>query len=440
MLISSFRLLMLIQVRTAEPNTRTRGAQSTREKAKFEAWKVQQEKHVQELQKEKEAKRAEEARQAEAARKRRLQEQQRREEAQRTESVVRKKRQDAELHEAAQMRLHALETAVYEDLYEELMEAESACVAAKIQYTEAKRIWMEACDLQTQLGMKTELAQERCADSLKQVQIAEARRRAAEQEEETMRFAREQAEREGKEEEDEDSRHAAELAESIRKLEELQRVEEQDRLEGQRMAEDAAAEVQRKKIDAERLEAERSKRDKEERECLAREEKETAERRQVENLQRLYGQAAAKERARCLKRDKAFLAQTIWSERSALARYLSISIEFDSIRFSTEQPLTFESVPWPVLHAPRTISLDGIEWSAVEQFFGTVEVIVADPGEYKSLLEKTHRRFHPDKWRSRGIMNSVLDEHLRNKLEVAGNVVAQAVTPLWHRSKSKSKS
>lgn len=84
------------------------------------------------------------------------------------------------------------------------------------------------------------------------------------------------------------------------------------------------------------------------------------------------------------------------------------------------------------------MTFDGIEWNAVEQFFSAVEPLMSMPGEYKLLLEKTHRRFHPDKWRARGMMNSVLDEELRKKLEGAGNIVAQAVTPLWLKSKSGS--
>jgi hypothetical protein len=54
---------------------------------------------------------------------------------------------------------------------------------------------------------------------------------------------------------------------------------------------------------------------------------------------------------------------------------------------------------------------------------------------YKSLVEKVHRLFHPDKWKSRRSLVTVMDEELRKLLEEAGNVVAQAMTPIWRRSK-----
>ncbi|KAJ7143711.1 hypothetical protein C8R44DRAFT_758720 [Mycena epipterygia] len=55
--------------------------------------------------------------------------------------------------------------------------------------------------------------------------------------------------------------------------------------------------------------------------------------------------------------------------------------------------------------------------------------------EYGSLVEKVHRMFHPDKWKARGVLTTVMDEELRSSLETAGNVVAQAMTPLWRSSK-----
>ncbi|KIP03991.1 hypothetical protein PHLGIDRAFT_40064, partial [Phlebiopsis gigantea 11061_1 CR5-6] len=77
-----------------------------------------------------------------------------------------------------------------------------------------------------------------------------------------------------------------------------------------------------------------------------------------------------------------------------------VSVEFEGIKFCHTQPLTFGSVPWPLLTPPHKTTLDDVDWGAVEAFFAVAKLLVA-PEEYKSLVEKAHRRFHPDKWRAR---------------------------------------
>ncbi|KIP03996.1 hypothetical protein PHLGIDRAFT_38510, partial [Phlebiopsis gigantea 11061_1 CR5-6] len=77
-----------------------------------------------------------------------------------------------------------------------------------------------------------------------------------------------------------------------------------------------------------------------------------------------------------------------------------VSVDFDSIKFSTAQPLIFASVPWPLLIPPHKVTLEDIEWGAVEAFFAAARLVVAAE-EYKEFVEKAHRRFHPDKWRAR---------------------------------------
>jgi hypothetical protein len=106
------------------------------------------------------------------------------------------------------------------------------------------------------------------------------------------------------------------------------------------------------------------------------------------------------------------------------------SDQFDLIKFSEEQPLTLEGTPWPVLHSPYSLKVEHVEWSAVEGFFSAVRPLLS-VSEYRSLVEKSHRRFHPDRWRSRGLLATVHDVELRQELETAGNVVAQALTPIW---------
>ncbi|KIP05210.1 hypothetical protein PHLGIDRAFT_57800, partial [Phlebiopsis gigantea 11061_1 CR5-6] len=77
-----------------------------------------------------------------------------------------------------------------------------------------------------------------------------------------------------------------------------------------------------------------------------------------------------------------------------------VSVEFEDIKFCDTQPLTFGSVPWPLLALPHKATLDDIDWSAVEAFFAAVKLQVTT-SEYKALVEQAHRRFHPDRWRAR---------------------------------------
>ena len=44
-------------------------------------------------------------------------------------------------------------------------------------------------------------------------------------------------------------------------------------------------------------------------------------------------------------------------------------------------------------------------------------------------------RFHPDRWRARGLLKSMEDDDERGFVEVAANTVAQALTPLWREAK-----
>lgn len=149
---------------------------------------------------------------------------------------------------------------------------------------------------------------------------------------------------------------------------------------------------------------------------------------------REYHTAVEREQARCRRRDCIYWAPSYNTAQVSIDRFTAVSAEFDDTHFSAAQPLTFESVPWPLARLPLTMSLDDIEWAAVEQFFGEVRRRVGE-AEYRSVVERAHRRFHPDKWRARGLLKTVLDEELRGKLENAGNVVAQAITPLWLASR-----
>ncbi|EEB97317.1 hypothetical protein MPER_03393 [Moniliophthora perniciosa FA553] len=77
-----------------------------------------------------------------------------------------------------------------------------------------------------------------------------------------------------------------------------------------------------------------------------------------------------------------------------------MSQSFDATKFSDEEPLTFDTVPWPILKHPASLSVEDVDWSAVENFFQGVQPHMKSQ-EFLDLVEKSHRRFHPDRWRAK---------------------------------------
>lgn len=231
---------------------------------------------------------------------------------------------------------------------------------------------------------------------------------------------------------DEETRRREELEESIRKMKELREQEEADKREKAKKEQQDKEDAERRKKEAERLA--REERERRVREEAERKEREERERRE-EEARRLsaYKVASTRETERCRRRD-APLRLFVWSDYRSVKRFQDVCVEFDGLKFSDTQPLTFESVPWPLTIPPHKTTFDDIEWNTVEAFFAAAKLHVG-PGEYKSFVEKAHRRFHPDKWRSRGLLNTVMDEDLRKRLEDAGNIVAQAITPIWLETK-----
>jgi hypothetical protein len=147
-----------------------------------------------------------------------------------------------------------------------------------------------------------------------------------------------------------------------------------------------------------------------------------------------WKKAHNRESQRCRARDQRF-CNPLWSPSFALKRFQAVCDEFDTITFSEQQPLVFENVPWPVLHRPDSLNVSTIDWSAVEIFFRQFRAQLPLPA-YKDLVEKTHRRFHPDRWSSRGILVTVFLLDVREKIREAGNIVSQAITPIWCESKN----
>ncbi|KAL1752356.1 hypothetical protein FB107DRAFT_220128 [Schizophyllum commune] len=155
--------------------------------------------------------------------------------------------------------------------------------------------------------------------------------------------------------------------------------------------------------------------------------------------------AVTRQVLRCARRDAPWPARNgfFLSVQHALGRYRVVSEEFDRAQFSIDAyPLVIGSVPWPTLVHPSTLKhgasrlvhhsgqgkrVQGhLSWEDVELFLRGVKQILR-PKEYQELLRKARLQFHPDKWASRGILESVLDDELRVQLHTWCVIVSQAV-------------
>lgn len=205
---------------------------------------------------------------------------------------------------------------------------------------------------------------------------------------------------------DEDAEREAAIAESRRKLAEL----EQDRPIWERAAKERAASVQAE-VEAEA----RRRRHQEEQQRRARLEAEERLRRQREAQEREKAEhdkeeALRKERERQARNER--WNHGTWTTKRALERYKMVCVAFDAKRYTLDDPLKFDAVPWPVLNAPSDLNIEDISWDAVEKFFAAARQHMKE-ADYRPFIEKSHRRFHPDRWRSRGLLRSILDESER---------------------------
>ncbi len=186
---------------------------------------------------------------------------------------------------------------------------------------------------------------------------------------------------------------------------------------------------------ADALRAAHERRKREQAEALARaeEERRLEAERELERARRAEAEAeaAAKRRAEA---QRARWARGPWTSLRALERYRVLCESFDEA--AKPASLTFEDIPWPTLSAPFTFGPEDIDWAAVEKFFRTVRGHMRAQ-DYRVFVEKSHRRFHPDRWSARGLLPAIRDEIARGMVEVAANTVAQALTPLWREARGQ---
>ncbi|KAJ7647326.1 hypothetical protein FB45DRAFT_998488 [Roridomyces roridus] len=225
---------------------------------------------------------------------------------------------------------------------------------------------------------------------------------------------------------DEEAERLAFIAESRRKLAEL----EADRPLWEQAAkrrqerEREEQEEQRAKA-AERRTAEARKADEERR---ARAERERQETREKEQERARDAEAKARRQREKQQRNERW-AYGPWTTQRALERYKTLSDLFDATKFTQDEPVTFDVVPWPVLHSPVSFTVEDIDWAAVEGFFNAIKPHMRSQ-DFVSFVEKSHRRFHPDRWRSRGLLKNIADEAERGCMEVDPLVSLYITEPL----------
>jgi hypothetical protein len=228
--------------------------------------------------------------------------------------------------------------------------------------------------------------------------------------------------------------HEELIAESRRKIAELERdrplweeaARARERQEREEEEERQAAYERRKREEAEAL-----ARAEEERRLEAEREREHARRAEAEAAAKAEAEAAKKRRAEA---QRARWARGPWTSQRALERYRVLCDSFDEA--AKPASLSFEDIPWPTLCAPFTFGPEDIDWAAVETFFRTVRGHMRAQ-DYRVFVEKSHRRFHPDRWSARGLLAAIGDDDARGMVEVAANTVAQALTPLWREARGQ---
>lgn len=213
---------------------------------------------------------------------------------------------------------------------------------------------------------------------------------------------------------DEEATRAAAIAESRRKLAELEADRPLWEAEARKRALRQKAEEEAERLKAEERKWAESRRAEEARQAEARRRAQEA-REQHEEEQRQREEAAKRQRERQQRQQRWTYGP--WTTQRALERYKALSDAFDTTKFNADDPVSFDIIPWPVLTSPARLSVEDIDWNAVEKFFDAVRPHMRTQ-DFKPFVEKSHRRFHPDRWRSRGLLRTVVDEGERGCLEV----------------------
>ncbi|KAI1782403.1 hypothetical protein LXA43DRAFT_846584, partial [Ganoderma leucocontextum] len=72
---------------------------------------------------------------------------------------------------------------------------------------------------------------------------------------------------------------------------------------------------------------------------------------------------------------------------------------FDKAKFTEDNPPDFYEIPWPVLFSPNATQPADISWDGTEAFFLVAKRHMTTAAYYDFIM-KSHKRFHPDRWRA----------------------------------------
>jgi len=124
-------------------------------------------------------------------------------------------------------------------------------------------------------------------------------------------------------------------------------------------------------------------------------------------------------------------AREVWTPNQALVQYNTLCQAFDASKFAEQKPLALAEIPWPHLSRPP-VSIADIDWDSVGNFFSSVKPLLT-AADYKTLVDKSHKRFHPDRWRARTGAFKYIEgsDERRAEVEKKVNMVSQVITPLW---------
>lgn len=101
------------------------------------------------------------------------------------------------------------------------------------------------------------------------------------------------------------------------------------------------------------------------------------------------------------------LATVPWNNARAIKHYRERCEIFDKLVFDKVTPITFDMTPWPVLKHPLELTIEDITSENVEEFFNVALKHRYVPYEdLKLMIPQSAVRWHPDKWRARGIFIS----------------------------------
>ncbi|KAF5356449.1 hypothetical protein D9758_009496 [Tetrapyrgos nigripes] len=300
---------------------------------------------------------------------------------------------------------------------------------------EAKEREAEKENTIAKLERQFDLSENKIAELERQLELSESRRKILELEADKPKWEEARKKREKAEKEEEERTRQRDLEKARQRMKDMQQKEkeakEAARLEKQKEEERRKREeAERKREEEEQKRREEERRKREEAERKRKEEQKRRELEEKLRQEKAWREATAKEVERCRTRDRTWTPWILWGTSWALDRFKLVMNEFETQKFSSSCPMVLLSIPWPVLDHPSSFKLEQVQWDAVEKFFNAVqkEMSYAD---YKALVERAHKMFHPDRWRSRNVLSSVMDVEERDAFEKAGNRVSQAITPIW---------